>query len=131
MILVDSSVWIDYFNGIDTWQTARLDQLLAGELLFTVDIIIAEVLQGFRSDSDFEKAKLALAVLPCYPLSGYDVAVQSAFHYRRLRQLGVTIRKTVDMIIATFCIQHQYHLLHNNKDFDDISKHLGLLVIAP
>ena len=129
MILVDSSVWIDYFNGAQTREADLLDDLLGLEPILTGDLIVAEVLQGFRSDSDYKKAKAALDDLLFEPMVGRDVALASARNYRKLRAEGVTVRKTTDMLIATFCMENQHNLLHSDRDFDPIVAHLGLLVI--
>ena len=126
MILVDSSVWIDYFNGRATRQTDRLDELLGSDLLLTGDIILAEVLQGFRDDRDFRRAKRALDGLEFRAMLGRDIALKSAANYRALRAQGVTVRKTIDMLIATFCIENGHELLHADRDFDPIERHLGL-----
>ena len=128
MILVDSSVWIDYFNGRATPETDRLDALLGGDELLTGDLIWAEVLQGFRDDSDFERARRALAAIPCANLAGQDVALASAQNYRRLRQSGITVRRTIDVIIATFCIRNDHALLHADRDFE-VMRALGLRTI--
>ena len=129
MILVDSSVWINYFNGITTRETDSLDQLLGKQQLITGDIILAEVLQGFRSDKDFYIARDLLTLLPCHILSGQELAIQSSIHFRNLRKKGVTIRKTVDAIIATFCIYNDHTLLHSDRDFEPFQTHLGLKVV--
>ena len=129
MILVDSTVWVDYFNGKMNWQTDRLDHYLQHELLPIGDIILAEVLQGFRNKNEFRKAKKALQILPCIPLCGQAIAIKSAQNYRLLRQKGITVRKTIDMIIGTFCIINRFDLLHNDKDFLPIAEHLGLKCI--
>ena len=127
MILVDTSVWIDFFNGAATPQTQTLDHLLDTELVITGDIILAELLQGFRSDSDFQHAIVAMEGLDCYPLAGKEVAIKSAENYRFLRKKGFTVRKTTDMIIATFCIIHDIPLLYSDRDFDPAVQHLGLV----
>lgn len=129
MILVDSSVWIDYFNGLATSQTDRLDELLGSDLLLTGDIILAEVLQGFRDDRDFRRAKRALDGLEFRAMLGRDIALKSAANYRALRAQGVTVRKTIDMLIATFCIENGHELLHADRDFDPIERHLGLRTV--
>ena len=129
MILVDSSVWIDYFNGVETRQTDRLEELLGSDLLLTGDIILAEVLQGFRNDRDFRRAKRALDALEFRTMLGRDVALKSAANYRALRAQGVTVRKTIDMLIATFCIENGHELLHADRDFDPIEEHLGLRTV--
>lgn len=126
MILVDSSVWIDYFNGVETPETDRLDALLGSELLLTGDIVMAEVLQGFRHDSDFRRARLALDQLVFRPMLGREIALASARNYRRPRARGVTVRKTIAMFIATFCLENGHALLHSDRDFDAIAEHLGL-----
>ena len=129
MILVDSSVWIDYFNGIQTWQTDKLDHLLEQEFIIIGDIILAEVLQGFREDKHFTEAKEALTALPLFDICGYKIALKSVENYRLLRRRGITIRKTIDMIIGTFCIENRYTLLHDDKDFDHLEKHLKLKAV--
>ncbi|MDL1973795.1 MAG: PIN domain nuclease [Deltaproteobacteria bacterium] len=135
MILVDSSVWIDYFNGIGNWQTDLLDDLLDGLLsnvpILIGDLILAEVLQGFRSDDDFEAAKTCLSILPFREIGGYEIALQSAQNYRLLRKKGVTVRKTIDVIIGTFCISEGITLLHNDRDFEPMVSHLSLKVLTP
>ncbi len=117
MILADTSVWIDYFNGKINNHTNKLDELLSKEQVILGDIILAEILQGFRKDSDFNKAKEALDFLDCYSISNRKIAIQSAENFRYLRKKGVTIRKTTDMLIGTFCIENKIPLLHNDKDF--------------
>ena len=128
MILVDTSVWIDYFNGIINDHTEKLDELLTSDIIITGDIILAEILQGFRKDSDFRKAKDALDLLDCYALVNKQIAVKSAENYRYLRKKGITVRKTTDLIIGTFCIENEIPLLHNDKDFDRM-KQLGLQIV--
>ncbi len=126
MILVDSSVWIDYFNGRSTHHTDRLDELLGGEGLLTGDLIITEVLQGFRHDRDFEQARRALNRLAYADMLGRELALASARNYRLLRRRGITIRKTIDVMIATFCIRNDHELLHGDRDFAAMIEHLGL-----
>ncbi len=104
MILVDSSVWIDYFNGNPTWQTDLLDDYLSDVPIIMGDLILTEVLQGFKSNKDFKTAKSFLSALPFCQMGGYNVAVQSAENYRKLRKAGITVRKTIDVIIATFVL---------------------------
>jgi predicted nucleic acid-binding protein len=128
MILVDTSVWIDYFNGKKSVQTNKLDKLLSSEQIIMGDIILSEVLQGFRKDSDFNKAKEALDFLECYSISNKKIAIKSAKNFRSLRKKGITVRKTTDMLIGTFCIENNIPLLHNDKDFTPLEK-LGLLVV--
>ncbi len=126
MILVDSSVWIDYFRGVANPQTDRLDTLLSIERVATGDLILAEVLQGFASDRDFNQAKKLLTSLVVVELGGIDLAIRAAQNFRTLRVLGVTVRKTIDTIIATHCIEAGMPLLHADKDFEPFVKHLGL-----
>lgn len=128
MILVDTSVWIDYFNGVSTKQTDSLDHILSEQSVFIGDIILTEILQGFDSDKEFELAKEALDPLDCIQLGGKKLAINAAFNFRFLRSKGITIRKTVDMLIASWCIEHKVVLLHNDKDFEQIATHLPLLV---
>ena len=131
MILVDSSVWIDYFNGTSTWQTDVLDHGLATVPVVIGDLILTEVLQGFRSDKDYETALRLFAALPFRRIGGYEVAIQSAQHYRSLRRAGITVRKTIDVIIATFCIIEGLPLLHADRDFDPMAVHLALQTLTP
>ena len=126
MILVDSSVWIDYFNGTATRQTDRLDSLLGVEPLAIGDLIRVAVLQGFVDERDFDQAKALLRSLVQVDVGGHDVAVQAARHYRTLRALGVTVRKTIDTVIATRCIVSGYTLLHSDWDFEPFVAHLDL-----
>ena len=127
MILVDSSVWIDYFRGTPTPQTDRLDALLSTELLVIGDLILTEVLQGFVSERDFNQAKTLLTALPIVTLAGADVAIQAARNFRQLRSLGVTVRKTIDTVIATHCIENGIALLYSDRNFEPFVEHLGLL----
>lgn len=129
MILVDSSVWIDYFRGSITPQTEKLDQLLGNEYLAIGDLILTEVLQGFVHDGDFNHARKVLTTLTLVPLGGKEIAIHAAHNFRSLRNLGVTVRKTIDTVIATRCIASNYELLHSDKDFDPFVKHLGLRVV--
>ena len=126
MILVDTSVWIDYFNGAVTPATERLDNLLGSEPLFIGDLILAEVLQGFSDKREFEQAKIMLTSLTVIDICGKHIAIRVAEHFRTLRRRGVTVRKTMDTVIATRCIEDGYELLHNDRDFDPFVKYLGL-----
>lgn len=131
MILVDSSVWIDYFRGVPTPQTDRLDALLGIEPLIVGDLVLAEVLQGFADDRDFNQARKLLTSLIIVDLGGKDVAIQAAKNFRALRRLGITVRKTVDAIIATRCIRSGFTLLYSDRDFDPFVQHLGLRSALP
>jgi predicted nucleic acid-binding protein len=129
VILVDSSVWIDFFNGRESRPTDMLACLLRRRILLTGDLILAEVLQGFRHKRDLEAARNALLGLPYADMVGQEVALRSAQNYRLLRQRGVTARKTVDVIIATFCVRHGHVLLHADRDFEPMREHLGLRML--
>ncbi len=129
MILVDTSVWIDYFNGNETWQTAKLNEYLSTESVLMGDIILAEILQGFDKKDDFNRAKTALTALECVLLGGKEQAISVAKNFRFLRSKGVTIRKTVDMFIGTWCMEAEVELLHNDRDFEQIALHLPLNTI--
>jgi predicted nucleic acid-binding protein len=128
VILVDSSVWIDFFRGRDTPQVDCLDALLPRERIAVGDLILVEVLQGFRSERDFTRARKALDAFELVDLGGPDIAVQAARNFRRLQALGITVRKTIDTVIATKCIEAGYALLHADRDFEPFSTHLGLRV---
>lgn len=126
MILVDSSVWIDYFRGTATPLCERLDALLATENVLIGDLILTEVLQGFNTDRDFNQARRLLTALRIINLGGQDIAIKAARNFRKLRALGVTVRKTIDTVIATRCIESRYELLFSDRDFEPFVKHLGL-----
>lgn len=128
MILVDSSVWIDYFNGLDTDETRFLDEALSTDTICIGDIILAEVLQGFRSDKDYQLAREMLLELPLYQIMNPELALAGAENYRKLRKKGITIRKSVDNWIATFCIVNKLPLLFSDKDFQPYVDILGLRV---
>ena len=128
MIFLDSTVLIDYFNGTNNWQVDVLDSILGRELVVIGDYVLTEVLQGFRSDKEYKKAKTILLSFPCFDIGGKEMALQSAKNYRYLRKKGVTVRKTIDSMIATFCIENKLTLLHNDKDFQTFVKHLKLKV---
>ena len=128
MILVDSSVWIDYFRSAETSQVALLDSLLGRSQLAVGDLIAAEVLQGVRDEREFKWVKKTLDAFDHVDLAGYDLAVRAAENYRSLRAKGVTIRKTIDAIIATRCIENDLTLLHADRDFLPFVEHFGLKV---
>ena len=131
MLLVDSSVSIEYFNGRASPHTDYLDRALGEEIILVGDLILAEVLQGFRQEADFEKARHALGKFLQAGLVGADLAIQSARNYRSLRQKGVTVRKTIDNLIATYCIENDHELLHNDSYIDGYEQYLELRVIHP
>lgn len=126
MILADSSVWIDYFRGSVTPQTDALDAALASEPVAIGDLILIEVLQGFKSEWHFYNARKLLTSLIVVDLVGRDIAIKGARNFRILRSRGVTVRKTIDTLIATYCIEHKLSLLYSDKDFDPFVSHLGL-----
>jgi hypothetical protein len=129
MILIDSSVWIDYFNGNKTVQTDWLDAALGETPIVIGDLILTEVLQGFQSDKDLKIARDLLLRIPFVPMGGRELALESAMNYRLLRKKGVTVRKTIDVMIGTFCIHYRLPLLHDDRDFDPMVMFLGMEVI--
>jgi predicted nucleic acid-binding protein len=126
MILVDSSVWIDYFRGACAPHCDRLDALLGREPLLVGDIVLTEVLQGFASERDFNQALRLFAALTIVEIGGQAIAIQAARNFRALRTYGVTVRKTIDTLIATRCIEDGHSLLYSDRDFDPFVQHLGL-----
>ncbi len=126
MVLVDSSVWIDHFNGTQTPAADRLDAILDLEPIAVGDIILIEVLQGFRNDRDYRTAKSLLTSLTMVEMLGQKLAIRSADNFRRLRSAGVTVRKTIDVAIATSCIETKLSLLYSDRDFDSFCEHLWL-----
>ena len=126
MILVDSSVWIDYFRGVVTPEADKLDSILGVEQVVIGDLILTEVLQGFISEREFNQGRKLLGSIPLIPLVGEDIALQAARNFRKLRTLGITIRKTIDTLIATSCIEKELSLLYSDRDFDAFVQHLGL-----
>jgi len=131
MLVVDTTVWVDYFNGVENSQTDFLNTVLDKTPILIGDLILAEVLQGFRHDPDFEKVRRALGKYLHVNMVNSALAVQSARNFRFLRQKGITVRKTIDSLIATCCIENDHELLHNDSDYDGYEKHLGLRVIHP
>jgi predicted nucleic acid-binding protein len=127
MILADSSVWIDALNGNETPQVAKLKSLIGRQGLVMGDLILAEVLQGLDSDRDFERVSRAMRPLVCIQISNEAIAVQFARNYRTLRAKGVTVRKTIDNLIATRCIMDGHALLYSDRDFDPFVEQLGLI----
>ncbi len=130
MILVDSSVWIDFFRGTQTPQAEKLDELLGAARIIVGDLILAEVLQGVRDEHEFQQVRKTLDTFEQVDLVGKEIAVQAAKNFRRLRDLGFTVRKTIDTLIATRCIESNYTLLHSDRDFDAFATHLGLQVVG-
>lgn len=126
MILVDSSVWIDYFTGNDTPAADRLDALLGDELVAIGDLMLTEVLQGFRTDRGYRQARKLLLSLTVLNVLDTSIALKSAVNFRALRRKGITVRKTIDAIIATYCIEKGLPLLYSDNDFEPFHEHLGL-----
>ena len=126
MIVVDSSVWIDFFRGAATSQCDRLEELLGGEIVAIGDLVLTEVLQGFNRETDYRQALNLLTGLTIIEIGGRDIALAAARNYRTLRLLGVTVRKTIDTLIATRCIEDDYALLYSDRDFDPFVEFLGL-----
>ncbi len=129
MVIVDTTVWVDYFRGAHTPQTAWLDDKLEHERLGITDLILCEVLQGVRDDRQFSAVRRELLKLEVFTTGGVDLALVAAQNYRRLRAQGYTVRRTIDCLIATFCLLHNHVLLHNDRDFEPFERVLGLRVI--
>jgi predicted nucleic acid-binding protein len=130
VILVDSSVWIDYFRGASTAQADKLDTLLGSEPLAIGDIVLTEVLQGFADDRDCDQALRLMTSLIMVEIAGQDIAVTAARNFRALRARGITVRKTIGTLIATRCIVDELTLLYSDRDFDPFVEHLGLMSAA-
>jgi hypothetical protein len=128
VIVVDSSVWIDYFNGASSREAERLDRTIGSDLIVVGDLVLTEILQGFRTNADFAAARSALETFDIVPMLGHDLAIRTAENYRALRTRGVTVRKTIDMMIGTFCIERGLPLLFSDRDFQPLVDHLGLQV---
>ena len=126
MIFVDSSVWVDYFNGRQSIETDCLDSLLGIEPIAIGDLVLIEVLQGFKNDRDYDTAREMLTSLTVYTLGGQKMAIRSADNFRLLRKKGVMVRKTIDVLIATFCIEMKLSLLHSDRDFKPFHEYLKL-----
>jgi hypothetical protein len=128
MIVADTSAWIDYFRGIDASHTDLLDYEIQNNRIITGDLIIVEFLQGFRNNKDLHNAKKIMESLEYRDMVGKEIAYKSAENYRILKAKGITVRKTIDVIIGTFCIENQFQLIHNDRDFDPMEIYLGLKV---
>lgn len=127
MMVVDSSVWIDYFRGVETPQTDKLDNTLGRKPVAIGDLILTEVLKGFRHDKDYMAARRVFEDVTIFDMLGAQMAIKTAENFRTLRKKGITVRKTADVIIATFCIDQKLPLLFSDKDFKPFVKHLGLI----
>jgi len=130
VILVDSSVWIDYLRGTATPQALKLDALLGVVPLAIGDLILTEVLQGCPTQRQFDQVRGLLEALTVVTLGGREVAIAAAQNFRILRAKGVTVRKTIDTVIATRCIVDGFELLHNDRDFEPFERHCGLRCVA-
>jgi predicted nucleic acid-binding protein len=131
MIIVDTTVWIDYFSGVNNVHVNWLDQRLTGYGLGLTDLILCELLQGARDEKMFREVQHQMSYFPVFNTGGQDLAIASARNYRLLRARGVTVRKTIDCVIATYCIGSGHSLLHRDRDFDPFEQHLGLRVVHP
>jgi predicted nucleic acid-binding protein len=129
VILVDSSVWIAHLRGRRTAATAKLETAAGREPLLIGDLILLEILQGARDDAHAASIERGLRQYAVVPLLDADLAPRAARNYRKLRELGITIRKTAGIIIGTFCIEHRHALLHDDRDFAPMEEHLGLIVV--
>lgn len=130
MLVVDSSVWIDYFNARDSQARHELRRLLADghTRLIVPDLVLFEVLRGFRDERALRQARLLLQTLSVEPCGGEDLALSAAGHYRHLRARGITVRSAIDVMVVAFCIDNDYLLLHSDRDYDAIAEHRGLRV---
>jgi predicted nucleic acid-binding protein len=131
MTIVDTTVWIDYLAGMANPHTDWLDRELNRQRLGLTDLILCEVLQGIQGDADFLRVRRELSKFKVFATGGEDLAVASAQNYRSLRLHGFTVRKTIDCLIATFCLAEGHSLLHRDHDFEPFEKHLGLRIIRP
>ena len=131
MILVDTSVWIDYLNGKENSLTNILDKALIDGLVAIGDLILLEILQGIKAEREYSKTRTALATLEQYEMFGHQMVTKCAENFRLLRKKGITIRKTNDVIIATFCIENDLPLLFSDRDFTPFVDYLGLISASP
>ena len=131
MVIVDTTVWIDYLRGRGNPETNWLDQELTHQRLGLTDLILCEVLQGVRDPALFEQVRDELLTFHLFETAGKHLAVESAINYRKLRAKGYTVRRTIDCLIGTFCLHAGHELLHRDRDFDSFEKALGLLVVHP
>jgi predicted nucleic acid-binding protein len=131
MVIVDTTVWIDYLGGVTNPETRWLDHEIGQQRIGLTDIILCKVLQGIRTDAAFTQVRRNLLNFEVFDSGGVDLAVASARNYRSLRAQGRTVRKTIDCLIATFCLKEGHSLLHRDRDFDSFENYLGLHVIHP
>ena len=128
MVIADTSVWVDFLRGVRAAHCDRMADLLEDQSIALCDRVLQEVLQGVRNDREFRMVSTRLLALPCFNLGGHALALAAARNYRRMRRLSVTPRSATDVLIATFCIEEGHELLHNDRDFDFMARHLGLKV---
>ena len=131
MVIVDTTVWIDYLNDVATPETDWLDEQLTRQPLGLVDLMVCEILQGLASEKEAARVLRDLRRFEIFEMSGVELAVDAAKNYRTLRAKGRTVRKTIDCLIATFCLRHGHSLLHCDRDFDPFEQLLGLSVVHP
>lgn len=131
MVIVDTTVWVDYFQGVTNPETDWLDAEIERQRLGLTDVILCEVLQGVRDDSAAKDVELHLLKLEVFEAGSVDLAREAARNYRTLRGRGYTVRKTIDCLIATFCLREQHSLLHRDRDFDPFERFLELSVVHP
>ena len=129
MVIVDTTVWIDYLRGTHNAETLWLDRELQQQRLGLTDLILCEVLQGIRERTSFERVRADLVKFHVFETGDVELAIAAARNYRSLRQRGYTVRRTIDCLIATFCLEHGHSLLHRDRDFDAFEKGLGLIVV--
>ena len=129
MVIVDTSAWIEYLNGSRSRVVTKVDKCLEQDLVAIGDLIYCEIMQGIRSPRDRSQVSSLLLSLPQFDMVGFDIAEKSAANYRLLRSKGVTVRKTIDVLIGTFCAEHGLQIVHHDSDFDLMAKHIGLDII--
>lgn len=131
VVIVETGVWVDFFRGIRNPQTEWVLRGAGRWTIGTLDLILCEVLQGVPKEADYAAIKAHMLELEVYSSGGQQMALESAENYRKLRKMGITIRTTIDCLIATYCIRHGLALLHKDRDFDPFETHLGLRVVHP
>jgi predicted nucleic acid-binding protein len=131
MVIVDTTIWIDYLNNVTTAETAWLDSQLTRQPLGVLDLMVCEILQGLATDEEAARVLRHLKRLQLFETGGLELAAAAARNYRLLRARGRTVRKTIDCIIATYCIREGHSLLHRDRDFDPFEQLLGLIVVHP
>jgi len=131
MVIIDTTVWIDYLRGVSNKETNYLDREVARQRFGLTDLILCEILQGISDEKSLTRVLQELRNFELFETGGADLAIEAARNFRRLRQHGHTVRKTIDCLIATFCLQHRHSLLHRDRDFDHFEELLGLTVVHP